>query len=1278
MGDVARLRLQSQDAQSDTQAFDYARSKAGDVTELFDILAGRLRPGRNAQGGGDGLGGTSLSSKSILKAQYHGSSGNTVLGMANLKRIQTFLDEPQRHLGQVIADIEKEAGSFYVQVSSRRQESGSTSGTGSQRMQRGVLESARENHIRRVCLEGVPEMNKYLGPCSRFGDGDGSFWDRWLTTTGHFTDQGNYAKADMPSRSMYSTGVVTPHSGFKRYQLDKLAFTREPDPRVLTYTQRRELGDRVKADETPKRLRGAYSEASLPPDGGDCLNEALLAKATEAFRTFQAIKDKHRTGAEGVEGRVQEELQGGAVAGGERTTRARSSREDPEVALAAVEKKLRTLGTAGATRTVEQRMTVSDATLKDEEDEGAAAGEVEGIFGTASNAARIASGDASRLQNGDFSLEKAIASLGLVHPNYFCRRARTHVYNYYKQVSRRRYQYGEPEAMSFIPLTPLDHTGTIPAYKAGVDAITSNSGASLDGLSQAFQGKPSSKGKPRQHQLPPLATNAVVAPGKKKEKRTLGSRESSAGEGRPKNGDSLSNAPGEDDQHDLTSRTRYLVRCMENNVAPRAHVIIRKTHTTKVNLAHQGMGDVMGGILADCLVGLPLMRELNLRDNRLTDKGLMPIVKAIKQRHDLYSLDLSENKLDRWAARELALYFSDRQCTLAKLILSKADVDDFEASNFVKHMTSNKTLTYLDLSHNLIGSQESINYVRPEFYTGAEALADWISTGSCPLKYLDISWNTIRLDSAVYFGNAVAYATDLEERDLSFNCFGERGGEAVGASLHVNTSLKTLRLASNALNPRACFVICQGLMQNSTIHDIDLSNNSLGKIGVGCVMALPAEVGDRLQIGLANCNFMVGCESCWFDDEQLRQSYDLRMDEPYDRAVAFHLIRRGARDEGLQLRRVAHTMAGESEKQVHLVDGVGPARRNFADKATREAVFRKYDQNVTGILDSEALGKVLGELNLSGDDQVDMLMTRHVDGNGRIEESEFHELLEEIAFQQKRREKRSKAFLAEESSVNKPWLVPPEGQLRLELEYQRLHNQGSHTSIESTDGNEDVHDLANAHGWRQDQSPGQGYSTDGVAKRNEARLLKNSVLRDLDERRKLRHELGPAYRPLMGTPMGHFELDLAKPMHRLAAQKILECNNLEKLARQSRAFSVFDASQRGDWNNTRNETLNGKPCRVKGTILDELPQAGTLGIDFTSSTRLESRSCHGAATVSRTKPMSTRKFLDFLRALGLGDDETWAGVVEVEVDGGLDRLVDKALHEGASDTWPAHFCASYE
>lgn len=84
------------------QAFAYARNMAGDVTELFDVLAGKLRPGHKNSGGGEGQAGTSLSRTSILNAQYRGSSDNTVLGMANLKRIQNFLDEPQKHLGQVM------------------------------------------------------------------------------------------------------------------------------------------------------------------------------------------------------------------------------------------------------------------------------------------------------------------------------------------------------------------------------------------------------------------------------------------------------------------------------------------------------------------------------------------------------------------------------------------------------------------------------------------------------------------------------------------------------------------------------------------------------------------------------------------------------------------------------------------------------------------------------------------------------------------------------------------------------------------------------------------------------------------------------------------------------------------------------------------------------------------------------------------------------------------------------------------------------------------------
>lgn len=65
-----------------------------------------------------------------------------------------------------------------------------------------------------------------------------------------------------------------------------------------------------------------------------------------------------------------------------------------------------------------------------------------------------------------------------------------------------------------------------------------------------------------------------------------------------------------------------------------------------------------------------------------------------------------------------------------------------------------RTLATFPLENN--GIQESINYVQPVFYTAAEALADWISMKTCPLKYLDVSWNTIRLKSAVTFGKAIA------------------------------------------------------------------------------------------------------------------------------------------------------------------------------------------------------------------------------------------------------------------------------------------------------------------------------------------------------------------------------------------------------------------------------------------------------------------------------------------------------------------------------------------
>jgi Ran GTPase-activating protein (RanGAP) involved in mRNA processing and transport len=184
-------------------------------------------------------------------------------------------------------------------------------------------------------------------------------------------------------------------------------------------------------------------------------------------------------------------------------------------------------------------------------------------------------------------------------------------------------------------------------------------------------------------------------------------------------------------------------------------------------------------------------------------------------------------------------------------------------------MRHNTSLTHLDLSRNLIGKQESINYVNPEFYTGAEALADWLASPQCKLRYLDLSWNTIRLDSAIQFGNCLAKNASLTTLLLGYNGFGATGGEAIGAALCSNRSLLRIDLEANSISPRAAVVIAEGMIANQTLKDVSLGHNSLGKQGAVWVTRLPGEMKGRAKIDVKGSNFQIEDSQCWFSDDKV-------------------------------------------------------------------------------------------------------------------------------------------------------------------------------------------------------------------------------------------------------------------------------------------------------------------------------------------------------------------------------------------------------------------------
>ena len=101
-------------------------------------------------------------------------------------------------------------------------------------------------------------------------------------------------------------------------------------------------------------------------------------------------------------------------------------------------------------------------------------------------------------------------------------------------------------------------------------------------------------------------------------------------------------------------------------------------------------------------------------------------------------------------------------------------------------------------------------------------------------------------------------------------------------------------------------------------------------------------------------------------------------------------------------------------------------------------------------------------------------------------------------------------------------------------------------------------------------------------------------------------------------------MDLEKDLHRIAARKISEQNNFEKRFSKNKS-ERGDTSQKGTWDNFRNETFNKDVLQLNSQWFNHVPQFGKLRFDYVSSTR------QGKAV----KPMSDRRFKALLARLQL-------------------------------------------
>lgn len=88
------------------------------------------------------------------------------------------------------------------------------------------------------------------------------------------------------------------------------------------------------------------------------------------------------------------------------------------------------------------------------------------------------------------------------------------------------------------------------------------------------------------------------------------------------------------------------------------------------------MGNEMAKVLAESLKTLPYIESINLTDNNLTCDGLTAIFNILQYIPNLTSLDVADNAISEQSASALAQYLCTPNCSLVKLGLCHADVDD--------------------------------------------------------------------------------------------------------------------------------------------------------------------------------------------------------------------------------------------------------------------------------------------------------------------------------------------------------------------------------------------------------------------------------------------------------------------------------------------------------------------------------------------------------------------------------------------------------------------------
>ncbi|XP_062895448.1 LOW QUALITY PROTEIN: NACHT, LRR and PYD domains-containing protein 12-like [Mobula hypostoma] len=220
------------------------------------------------------------------------------------------------------------------------------------------------------------------------------------------------------------------------------------------------------------------------------------------------------------------------------------------------------------------------------------------------------------------------------------------------------------------------------------------------------------------------------------------------------------------------------------------------------------------------------IQTLGLYDVGLTDSGAEDLASALSTNPSLTELNLSGNKLGDSGVKLVSAALRNPECKLQELWLDNVGLTDSGAEDLASALSTNPSLTMLDLSDNELGD------------SGVKLMSAALRNPECKIRKLRLDRVGLTDSGAEDLASALSTNPSLTELRLSDNELGDSGVKLVSAALrNPECKVQELQLRNVGLTESGAEDLVSALSTKLSLTDLNLSGNKLGNSGAKLVSA---------------------------------------------------------------------------------------------------------------------------------------------------------------------------------------------------------------------------------------------------------------------------------------------------------------------------------------------------------------------------------------------------------------------------------------------------------